>query len=80
MPDPGDVPAVVRSFVTDSVVVSQQVEVAPGSGARLVARRAGLDGEIRWAVIFDEGLDASDPVLQQAAMAQLEQLRESLGI
>ena len=54
--------------------------MAPGKGARLVARRAGLDGEIRWSVIFDEGLDAQDPQLQAAAMEQLALLRESLGI
>jgi len=80
LPEAGDLPAVVRTYVTDSVVVSQHVEVAPGKGARLVARRAGLDGEIRWSVIFDEGLDAQDPQLQAAAMEQLALLRESLGI
>lgn len=80
LPNAGDLPAVVRAYVTDSVVVSHQVEVAPGAGARLVARRAGLGGEIRWSVIFDEGLDSADPTLQEAAMTQLHHLRETLGI
>jgi hypothetical protein len=80
LPEAGDLPALVRTYVTDSVVVSEQVEVAPGAGARLVARRAGLGGEIRWSVIFDEGLDAQDPALQGAAMQKLAMLRETLGI
>ena len=80
VPVAGDLPAVVRTYVTDSVVVSEQVEVAPGAGARLVARRAGLSGEIRWSVIFDEGLNSQDPVLQAAAMERLALLRETLGI
>ena len=80
LPEAGDLPALVRTYVTDSVVVSEQVEVAPGAGARLVARRAGLSGEIRWSVIFDEGLNSQDPVLQAAAMERLALLRETLGI
>ena len=80
LPEAGDLPAVVRTFVTDSVIVSEQVEVAPGAGARLVARRAGLGGDVRWSVIFDEGLDSRDPALQAAAMEKLDQLRETLGI
>jgi hypothetical protein len=80
LPEAGDLPAIVRTYVTDSVVVSEQVEVAPGAGARLVARRAGLGGEVRWSVIFDEGLDSRDPALQAAAMERLALLRDSLGI
>jgi hypothetical protein len=80
LPEAGDLPAVVRTYVTDSVIVSEQVEVAPGAGARLVARRSGLGGDIRWSVIFDEGLDSQDPELQAAAMERLRQLRENLGI
>jgi len=80
LPEAGDLPAIVRTYVTDSVVVSEQVEVAPGAGARLVARRAGLGGEVRWSVIFDEGLDSRDPALQAAAMQRLALLRDSLGI
>jgi len=80
LPEAGDLPAIVRTYVTDSVVVSEYVEVSPGAGARLVARRAGLSGEIRWSVIFDEGLNAQDPALQAAAMERLALLRETLGI
>lgn len=80
--EPRDVPAAVRDRVTDTVVVSQYVELGEGAGAQFVARR-DPDGDvanIRWSVVFDAGLDPSDHDLRAAADTVLERLRSSLGI
>ena len=80
--DPRDLPAAVRDRVTDTVVVSEYVDLGEEAGAQLVARRdpgAGLEG-IRWSIVFDSGLDPSDPDLRARADRALADLRASLGI
>ena len=76
----GEVPAAVRAYVTESVVVSEHVDLGDGAGARLVARRSPSGGDIAWTVVMDEGLDASDPALRARAQEALDRLRASLGI
>lgn len=78
--DSGDLPSAVHDRVTASVIVSERVEVAEGVKARMVARRACDDGPVRWSVVFDAGIDASDPVLQALAREALADLRNALGI
>lgn len=80
MDDSRDVPAAVHDRVTASVVVSEWVDLAGGKGARLVARRASDGDDVRWTVVFDSGLDPSDPGLRAAADEALARLRDSLGI
>ena len=80
--DPRDLPAAVRDRVTDTVVVSEYRHLVESQGAHFVARRApggGLE-EIRWSVVFDTGLDPSDPVMRAKADDVLGELRASLGI
>jgi hypothetical protein len=77
--DSRDLPAAVHDRVTASVLVSERVDLGNGAGALMVARRGDTD-EVRWTVLFDSGLDASDPALREAADAALARLRESLGI
>jgi len=80
--DPRDLPAAVRDRVTDTVVVSEYVDLGDEAGAQLVARRdpgAGLEG-IRWSIVFDSGLDPGDPDLRARADRALADLRGSLGI
>lgn len=80
--DARDLPAAVRDRVTDTVVISEYVELGEGAGAQLVARRdpgAGLEG-IRWSIVFDAGLDPGDPELRTQADRALADLRSSLGI
>ena len=80
--DPRDLPAAVRDRVTDTVVVSEYVDLGEEAGAQLVARRdpgAGLEG-IRWSIVFDSGLDPGDPDLRARADRALADLRASLGI
>lgn len=78
--DSRDLPAAVHDRVTSSVVVSERVSLGDGAGALLVARRASDDDPVRWTVVFDRGLDASDPTLRAAADAALARLRDALGI
>jgi len=76
----GDLPAAVFALVTESVVISEHVELGNGAGARMVARRDGDEGTIWWSVVFDTGLNASDPTLRARADEELAALREALGI
>jgi hypothetical protein len=78
--DSRDLPAAVHDRVTASVVVSERVDLSNGAGALLVARRGSDDDDVRWTVVFDPGLDPSDPTLREEASAALAQLRDSLGI
>lgn len=77
--DSRDLPAAVHDRVTASVVVSERLELGGDAKATAVARRGG-DDVIRWTVVFDAGLDPSDPALRAAADAELARLRDSLGI
>lgn len=76
----GDLPAAVFALVTESVVISEHVELGDGAGARMVARRDGDEGTIWWSVVFDTGLNSSDPALRARADEELASLREALGI
>lgn len=80
--DPRDFPAAVRDRVTDTVVISEYRDLTDRAGAHFVARRSpggGLD-EITWSVVFDAGLDPTDPALRLQADHVLDELRSSLGI
>jgi hypothetical protein len=78
--DAQDLPAAVRDRVTDSVLVSERVDLGGGQFALMAARRGSDDGEIRWAVVFDTGLDPRDPDLRARADEALGRLRDALGI
>ena len=75
-----DLPPAIHDRVTASVIVSERVDLGGGSKALLAARKDSDDGQIRWSVVFDPGLDPTDPQLREAADAALAQLRGSLGI
>lgn len=78
--DARDLPAAIHDRVTGSVVVSERVDLGNGAGALMVARRASDNDGIRWTVVFDSGLDPSDPALRAAADEALARLRDALGI
>lgn len=80
--DARDIPAAVRDRVTDTVVVSEYRTLEGDRGAFFVARRSpdGDVGDIRWSVVFDEGLDPGSTATRERADAELEQIRASLGI
>jgi hypothetical protein len=78
--DARDLPAAIHDRVTASVVVSERVDLGNGAGALMVARRSSDGDSIRWTVVFDSGLDPSDPALRAAADEALARLRDALGI
>lgn len=78
--DHGSLPEVVQERVKASIVVQHHVELRGEQGARLVARRTPGSTELRWSVVFDPGLDPSDPVLRARADEELARLRSSLGV
>jgi hypothetical protein len=79
--EPGRVPAVVRDRVTASVMAQRHVPLRPdGTGARLVARKDPRTEQVRWAVIFDAGLDPADLENRAAADEALREVRSSLGL
>lgn len=78
--DPSPLPEVVRERVTSSIVVQHHVELVGERGARLIARRVPGATDLRWSVVFDAGLDPSDPDLRRRADEALAGLRASLGV
>jgi hypothetical protein len=76
VPDPGELPPVVRTRVTSSVSFSSHHRV-PGGGVRVVARRApGVDG-LFWAVRYDLGTDPRGPGVTEATDALVAALRRA---
>ncbi|MGK5111364.1 hypothetical protein [Geodermatophilus sp. CPCC 205506] len=69
--DAGDLPAVVRRRVDQTVVASRRTPL-PGRGeVVLVARRVPGQAEREWTVVFDDDADRSDPVARDAARQKL---------
>lgn len=80
VPEPGRLPETVRERVTASIVVTRHVKLPGRGGVRLVARRVPGKNEPVWDLMFDEGLDPSDPGLRALAEQSLEEVRRSLGV
>jgi hypothetical protein len=78
--EPAALPGVVRERVNASIVVARHVELVGEQGARFVARRVPGSTDLRWSVVFDPGLDSTDPRLRSRADAALSELRSSLGV
>jgi len=78
--EPGDVPAVVRERVMDSIVVTQRVQLTGAAGVRVVARRIPDSAELAWQLVLDEGLDPADPQVRAGAQAALTSVRASTGL
>ena len=77
---PGLLPAAVRTQVTDSVVITERLDLGQGMAAQAVARRDSQDGQIRWTITFDPGADPEDADLRARADRALTDLRANLGI
>ncbi len=76
--DARDLPRAVNAKVTESVVVSERIELDTGVVAQFVARRD--NDAIVWSVIFESGADPRDPALRASADRALAELRDALGI
>ena len=71
LPEPGDIPKVVRARVNRSVAVTEHHDLRPGGGVRIVARRvSGRDG-LTWMARCDPGTDRRAPSVQEQTRALL---------
>jgi hypothetical protein len=69
--DAGDLPAVVRRRVDETVVASRRAPL-PGSGSvLLVARRVPGQAAREWTVVFDNDAHRSDPAAREVARQKL---------
>jgi hypothetical protein len=62
------------------VVLERRVPVVGTQGLRVVGRRPPAGGEVRWAFLFDPGVDPDDPVVRLAADQALREAQDSLGL
>jgi hypothetical protein len=75
LPEPGDVPHVVRTRVTRSVSFSSHQRV-PGGGVRVAARKVpGVDG-LSWTVRYDDGTDPHGPGVPDATGRLVDSIAE----
>ena len=72
--DAGDLPAVVRRRVDQTIVASQRSPLPGGGGVLLVARRIPGQAVREWTVVFDDDERRSDPVARDAARQKLADL------
>ncbi|HTE71911.1 MAG TPA: hypothetical protein VK640_01750 [Actinomycetes bacterium] len=77
LPEPGRLPETVHERVMASIVVTRRVPV-PGGSVRVVGRDGG-DGELRWQVVADPGVDGAAADVRTAADSAVAALRAELG-
>jgi hypothetical protein len=72
--DAGDLPAVVRRRVDQTVVASHRSPLPGGGNVLLVARRVPGQPVREWTVVFDDDSRRSDPEAREAARQKLADL------
>ena len=72
--DAGDLPAVVRRRVDQTVVASRRSPLPGGGGVLLVARRIPGQAVREWSVVFDDDERRSDPEAREVARKKLADL------
>jgi hypothetical protein len=72
--DAGDLPAVVRRRVDETVVVSRRSPLPESGGVLLVARRVPGQPGREWTVVFDDDAQRSDPAAREAARQKLAEV------
>lgn len=77
--DGGNLPAVIRTKVTDSVGWSRHLPLPGEGGARVVGRRRRGWEVLDWQLVYDAGTDASDPRVRAAAEQALAAARRTVG-
>jgi len=75
----GELPAVVRDRVTNSIIVNSRV-VVPGGQVRVVARRNSDTGILEWRIVPGPGVDPTDPAVRALTDLELTRLRGQLGV
>lgn len=69
--DAGELPAVVRRRVDQTVVTSRRSPLPGGGGVILVARRVPGQAAREWTVVFDDDGDRDDPTARETARRKL---------
>jgi hypothetical protein len=69
--DAGDLPAVVRRRVDQTVVTSRRSPLPGGGGVLLVARQVPGQAAREWTVVFDDDADRDDPRAREVARQRL---------
>ena len=78
--EPGRLLELVRERVTASVVLQRHVPLQGRRGLRVIARRAPRgDQPLFWVYEYDQGIDPSDPAVQQAARDALAAAQDEVG-
>lgn len=78
--EPGRLVQLVRERVTASIALQRHVTVRGRQRVRVLARRPpGRHGELAWFVEYDDGLDPSDPTVQEVVDAALAAARADVG-
>jgi hypothetical protein len=72
--DAGELPAVIRRRVDETVVVSRRSPLPDSGGVLLVARRIPGQAVREWTVVFDDDAQRSDPVAREAAREKLAEV------
>jgi hypothetical protein len=72
--DAGELPAVVRRRVDQTVVASQRSPLPGRGGVLLVARRIPGQAGREWTVVFDDDADRADPAARETARQKLAEL------
>ena len=67
----GELPAVLRRRVDQTVVASQRHPLPTGGAVLLVARRVPGQAAREWTVVFDDDADRDDPAARQVARERL---------
>ena len=80
---PRDLPQTVRVRVQKAISFTRhhpRPDDPARRGVRVVGRRVpGVDG-VTWQLVFDRGVDRSDPAVRAAAAAYVDQARAELGL
>lgn len=69
--DAGDLPAVVRRRVDQTVVASRRAPLPGGGSVLLVARRIPGQAAREWTVVFDDDTRRNDPAAREVAREKL---------
>ncbi|MBN6052946.1 hypothetical protein JYK22_13495 [Nonomuraea sp. RK-328] len=78
--EPRLLPETVRERVNSTIIVNKHVSLPGRGGVRLVARRRPGGDMLGWTLVFDDGLDPTDPGLRAQAEQALEGVRRSMGV
>ena len=77
---PHDLPRTVRARVERSIAFTRYHRLPSGGGVRVVGRRVpGSDG-LTWQLVFDTGVDSSDPDVRAVATGLVEHARAEVGL